>query len=170
MPRVDSMRALLCAVVLAAIPVAAHAQQQPPAQPPAAPPAAAQTPAPRDSTAPATVVNAADARLMFEREVYSYPGRGRRDPFQPLTGSDSGPLFADLKLTGILYVADAPAESIVTISDASRKVHRVRRGDSVGNATVVDIGPNRVVFSINDFGIRRQAVLELRPQTQGREP
>jgi hypothetical protein len=162
MRRVDPMRALLCALVLTVAPLPADAQQTPPA--------AQQPPAARDSTTPATVVNAADAKLMFEREVYNYPGRGRRDPFAPLTGSDAGPLFADLKLTAILYVADAPAESIVTIADATKKVHRVRRGDTVGNATIVDIGPNRVVFSINDFGVRRQAVLDLKPQPQGREP
>ena len=40
--------------------------------------------------------------------------------------------------------------------------YRLRRGDSVGNATVVDIGPTRVVFSVSDFGIRRQEILELK--------
>ena len=175
---VDPMRGLIFVLAFAATPLAARAQQQPPAQPPAGQqPATVQQVSP-DSTkraqtagvAPAPVVNAGEAQLMFEREIFSYPGRGRRDPFAPLTGDNAGPLFSDLKLNMILYVADAPAESIVTITDASKKVHRVRRGDTIGNATIVDIGPNRVVFSINDFGVRRQAVLDLKPQTQGREP
>lgn len=139
------------AVALAAAPAAA---QEPPAAPPQAQPAAGQP------TAPAAAgVN--DPRLIFEREVYSYPGRARRDPFMPLTGQNAGPLFSDLRLRVILY-SDNPRLSVVALSDAADKQYRLRRGDSVGNATVVDIGPTRVVFSVSDFGIRRQEILELK--------
>jgi hypothetical protein len=41
-----------------------------------------------------------------------------------------------------------PGESVVAVSDAAKKQYRLRRGDTVGNATVVDIGPTRVVFSV----------------------
>jgi hypothetical protein len=103
-----------------------------------------------------------DPRLVFEREVFSYPGRARRDPFMPLTGENAGVLFSDVRLRMILY-DDDPTRSIVAVSDAANRQYRLRRGDSVGNATVVDIGRTRVVFSVSDFGIRRQEVLEMKP-------
>ncbi|HUF51264.1 MAG TPA: hypothetical protein VMN60_10545 [Longimicrobiales bacterium] len=161
---VQLIRAGACAALLWAAPLRA---QQPPAQQSAD---TAQAPVPAGSTAPAPVVQANDPKLVFEREVFSYPGRGRRDPFMPLTGSDAGPLFSELKLHMILYVQSNPAESIVTLEDATKKVHRLRRGDSIGTATIVDIGPTRVVFSINDFGIRRQEILDLKPQGRERSP
>lgn len=125
-------------------------------QPPAPPPAGAPSPPPTEP------------KLVFEREVYSYPGAaGRRDPFLPLVGqNDAGPLFQDLQLRMILYSAESPARSVASLVDAAKKVYRVRRGDVVGNATVLDIGPRRVLFSVVDFGIRRQEVLELKPTTR----
>lgn len=125
----------------------------------AAPASAQQAPVP--DTPPATIVQA-EPQLVFEREVFSYPGRARRDPFMPLTGQNAGVLFADLKLHMILF-DDNPNRSIVAVSDAANKQYRLRRGDTVGNATVVDIGRTRVVFSVSDFGIRRQEVLEMKP-------
>jgi hypothetical protein len=159
MRRIESVRAGCCALLLMSAGAGVQGQQQP-----ATPPRPA---APVDSAA-AQALRSSDPRLLFEREVFTYGGHSRRDPFVPLTG-DAGPLFTELTLHAILYVPSSPGESIVTISDAAKKVHRMRRGDSIGNATIVDIGPNRVVFSVNDFGVRRQAVLE-KPQAQGREP
>ena len=140
-----------------------------PGQTPAAPPVAEQPPPPQDTTplAPtATVIRAGEPVLVFEREVFSYPGRTRRDPFRPLTG-DEGPLFEDLRINVILYSPN-PAESVVLLSDATNRVYRVRRGETVGQCcTVVDIGPTRIVFSVVDFGIRRQEVLALKSQREG---
>jgi hypothetical protein len=113
-----------------------------------------------------TVTRIGAPRLVFEREVFHYAGRARRDPFQPLTGRNAGPLFADLMLRMIIF-SDNPSESLVTVSDAANNQYRLRRGDTVGNATVVDIGPARVVFSINDFGLRRQAILDLKAHREG---
>jgi type II secretory pathway component PulC len=107
-----------------------------------------------------------EPRLVFEREVFEYAGRARRDPFQPLTRSTDGPLFTDIKLHMILYSED-PANSVVSVSDGSKKQYRLRRGESVGNATIIDIGPSRVVFSVMDFGIRRQEVLALKDNREG---
>ncbi|MBR9990219.1 MAG: hypothetical protein KFH98_10705 [Gemmatimonadetes bacterium] len=125
-------------------------------------PVRAQAPATPPATPPATIVQANDPQLKFEREVFSYPGRSRRDPFMPLTGQNAGIMFSDIKLHMILF-DDDPSRSIVAVSDAANKQYRLRRGDSVGNATVVDIGRTRVVFSVSDFGIRRQEVLEMKP-------
>src|SRR5437773_2522780 len=61
-----------------------------------------------------------EPKLVFDREVFSYPGSARRDPFKPLLGKESlGPLFDDLKLKGIIYTSD-PTRSIVLIQDGSK--------------------------------------------------
>lgn len=141
MRALDLVRVPLLALVLAA-PAAA---QQAPARP---------------------VSNTSEPKLVFEREVFQYAGHTRRDPFRPLTAKSSGPLFTDLTLHMILYSED-PGSSVVAVSDAAKKHYRLRRGDSVGNATVIDIGPTRVVFSVLDFGIRRQEVLDLKEKREG---
>jgi len=133
----------------------------------AAPVAAQQPSAQPQQPATATAGGSTDPQLVFEREIFNYPGRARRDPFIPLTGANAGILFSDLTLKMILYVADNPRESIISVTDISGKQHRLRRGDTIGNATVVDIGETRVVFSVSDFGIRRQQVLQLKPPGEG---
>ncbi|CAN5815483.1 hypothetical protein BH23GEM9_BH23GEM9_15210 [soil metagenome] len=148
MPRVSVMSALAVVALLAtAGPVTA--QQAPMGAVAAA--AAAEPAASRN-----------EPRLVFEREVFSYRSRGRRDPFQPLTSVASGPLFTDLRLLMILFDED-PSNSVVAVSDATNRHYRLRRGDSVGNATVIDIAPSRVVFSVVDFGIRRQEIVNMKP-------
>lgn len=146
---------ILIAAALTAAPI--EAQEPPPAaEPPAAP--AAERPA------GGAISESGEPRLIFEREVFSYQGRARRDPFRPLTTS-AGPLFEDLKLNVILW-SPVASESVVMLSDSNRQ-YRLRRGETVGNATVVDIGPTRVVFSVSDFGIRRQEVLDMKAKREG---
>lgn len=147
------------AVALAAAPVAAQQIDSAQANP------AGQTPAAGQRTGP-NIVPAGEPSLVFEREIFNYPGRARRDPFQPLTGQNAGPLFEDLRLRIILFMDD-PNQSLVTLVDAANNTYRLRRGESAGNATVVDIGPTRVIFSVNDFGLRRQEVLELTATREG---
>jgi hypothetical protein len=142
----DCRAVSLVALVLLATPAAAQQKRAAPAN--------------RQAT-PVVERTIAEPRLVFEREVFHYEGRVRRDPFRPLTSSAEGPLFTDLRLHMILFSED-PAGSVVAVSDAAKKQYRLRRGDSVGNATVIDIGTARVVFSVLDFGIRRQEVLDLK--------
>ena len=122
----------------------------------AAAPAAAQQPA--DTTR----AEGDEPRLVFDREVFSYPEAGVRDPFQPLRLNEGGPQFAELMLRMVVYSPN-PSESLVLVQDAEENVYRLRRGESVGSATVVDIGRTRVVFSIVEFGMQRQEVLDLKP-------
>jgi type II secretory pathway component PulC len=157
MPRPDLLSAIAVAALLSTSPSVA-AQQQTAAADPGVVSAALV------SGDPAAA--ASEPRLVFEREVFSYRTRGRRDPFQPLTSAVTGPLFTDLKLHMILY-SENPTESVVAIADGSNRQYRLRRGDSVGNATVIDIAPSRVVFSVVDFGIRRQEILNLKAKREG---
>jgi hypothetical protein len=109
---------------------------------------------------------AEEPRLVFEREVFEYRGRMRRDPFAPLTTAAEGPLFSDVRLHMIIFMDD-PSESVASLSVAGGRRVRLRRGETVGNATIVEIGRTHVVFSVMDFGTRRQEVLYLKPPREG---
>lgn len=131
----------------------------------AAPLAAQQKAAPAPArNAAARAANDPGPELEFDREVYSYPGTGRRDPFTPLVGKfDTGPRFEDLSLRGIIF-STAPGRSLALLADASaKKVYKVRRGDVVGNARVIEIDQGRVIFAVDNFGVVRQETLELKP-------
>ena len=54
----------------------------------------------------------------------------------------------------------------IATPDAEDRVHRVRVGDVVGNSQVIEIGPIRVVFAVENFGTIRQEMLEL-PRNRG---
>lgn len=99
--------------------------------------------------------------LVYEREVYTYSGENRRDPFRPLTGeNEMGPRFEALSLRGIIY-STGQGRSVALIADADGRIYRVRVGDMVGNARVIEIGSARVVMAVDNFGTIRQEILEL---------
>jgi hypothetical protein len=107
-----------------------------------------------------------DIQLVFEREIFSYAAGGRRDPFRSLADQEGmGPLFDDLKLRMIIH-SDEPGQSVALVVDGARKIYRLRKGDVVGNASVLDITESRVTFMVEDFGNRRQEVLDLKAQNQ----
>lgn len=109
---------------------------------------------------PATAT-AESITLVYEREVYTYDGDNRRDPFRPLSSmEDMGPRFEMLSLQGIIY-ATGQGRSVALLGDADGRVHRVRIGDVVGNSRVIEIGPMRVVLAVENFGTIRQEILEL---------
>lgn len=120
----------------------------------------------RPAAAPAAAVPAPSANseleleLVFEREVFFYPTGAMRDPFKPLLDS-SGPRFEDLTLRGVIH-SDDPTLSVVLLADAGGRIYRVRRGETVGNARVIDVQPMRVIFAVNNFGVVRQETLELK--------
>ncbi len=126
-------------------------------------PAAASAQAPARTAVPAkATTDAAKLTLIYEREVYTYGGIGRRDPFRPLTDDEeSGPRFEELTLQGIIY-SDAPGKSLALLNDVSDRVHRARVGDVLGDSRVLEITPDRVVFAVNNFGNVRQEMLELK--------
>jgi hypothetical protein len=90
----------------------------------------AATPVPVVDTTPKVLIN---------REVFSYEGDGRRDPFVSLlTTSDLKPMLADLKLVGVAY-------------------------DPRGQNCVAAIQPKAVIFTIEEFGYSRQELLPIAP-------
>jgi hypothetical protein len=154
-----ALMAGFAALAALAAPAALHAQQ-------------GQTRAVADRNATAARPDAdraptAEPRLMIDREVFVYPGGGRRDPFKPLEVADGlGPLFEDLVLRGIIHAP--PDQSIALLATAEGRIFRARRGDVVGNTRVLDITADRVIFAVDNFGVVRQQQLFLkRKETEG---
>jgi hypothetical protein len=88
---------------------------------------------------------AIDTTLTFEREVFSYPRFGRRNPFRPLSGTDGGPRFEDLELRGTLVVGSNPRQSVAILALrglAQRRVitqaNAAGRAQAAGTALVAD--------------------------------
>jgi hypothetical protein len=107
--------------------------------------------------------------VLYWREEFVYPVEGRRNPFVNLaTSAELGPEFSDLQLVGIIY---RPGDSVATLLDRNaKKRYRVRRGDVVGNAEVVEIRRDEVVFNVTVFGVSRVETLRVKrgeKETQG---
>lgn len=149
MHRAERSAWIAAAIVLLAAPLAA--QDAPP------PEVAARSPLP---------TRAREIQLVFEREVFRYPLENRRDPFKWLSDQEHmGPLFDDLILRMIIH-SPQPGQSVALLADGAKKVYRLRKGEIIGNATVVNIESTRVVFTVEDYGNRRQEILELKANQQ----
>jgi len=77
------------------------------------------------------------------RETFAYSG-GSRDPFASLLNS--------------------AATGVVLREKATAKRYKLRVGDQLGRARLVQIRPRDAVFTIRDFGYERQETLSLRKQ------
>lgn len=110
-------------------------------------------------------------RIIFKREVYSYPGGGRRDPFASLIATgDIRPLLEDLILTGVI-VGPTPSQSMVMMKDNSTKeIYRARVGSVFGRIRVTAIRQGEVTLAIDEFGFTRQSVLTFNVPSGGRTP
>ena len=99
------------------------------------------------------------------RETFAYGG-GVRDPFASLLdGSSTGPEIADLDLVGVYQDLRSSSNSVVVLREkATAKRHKMRVGDQLGRARLVQIRPRDAVFTIRDFGFERQETLSLRKQ------
>jgi hypothetical protein len=134
---------------------------------------AATTPA-ADSTA-ADTVSLADAavadsirrarEIEVMRETFAYSG-GSRDPFASLLNtSATGPEIGNLDLVGVYQNLRNSDNSIVVLREkATAKRYKLRVGDQLGRARLVQIRPRDAVFTIRDFGYERQETLSLRKQ------
>jgi outer membrane murein-binding lipoprotein Lpp len=99
------------------------------------------------------------------RETFAYAG-GTRDPFNSLLSRDkNGPEIADLDLVGVYQDLRTPSNSVVVLREkVSAKRHKLRVGDRLSRARLVQIRPRDAVFMIQDFGFERQETLSLRKQ------
>jgi hypothetical protein len=99
------------------------------------------------------------------RETFAYAG-GTRDPFNSLINvGKMGPEIADLDLVGVYQDLRSPSNSMVVLREkVTTKRHKMRVGDQLGRARLVQIRPRDAVFMIKDFGFERQETLSLRKQ------
>ena len=117
-----------------------------------------------DQTAWADSVQKAKETEMY-RETFAYSG-SIRDPFNSLLNmANAGPEVADLQLVGIYLNMRVPSGSVAVFREKEGgKRHKLRAGDQLGRARVVQIRERDVVFTIEDFGFERQETLSLRKQ------
>ena len=139
-------------------------------------PAPAQ-PAPKSGAAPAHSAASgkpaaeAPATTSLSREVFSYDGAGRRDPFLSLLSTgELRPAFNDLKLVAVAYDPTG-RKSVAVMRDITTKdQYRVKVGQTLGRMRVAQIHPKSVTFTIDEFGYSRQDVLTLGDSTNMRKP
>ena len=123
-------------------------------------------PDPRKPGAPTAPVPAVDSgpKVLINREVFSYEGDGRRDPFVSLlTTSDLKPLLTDLKLVGVAYDPRGQNSVAVLRDITSKDQYKVRVGQTIGRMRVAAIQPKAVIFTIEEFGYSRQELLPIAP-------
>lgn len=153
------MRRVLGLLLLAAtaIPVIGLAQRRA-APAPAAPPTISTEGLARDSA----------GNVLFNREVYTYPAGGRRDPFASLISSgDIRPMMADLVIVAI-SLDPTGRNSVATLKDVStNELYRVRTGSVFGRMRVTAIRQREVGLAIDEFGFTRQEVLSITVPTRG---
>ena len=103
-------------------------------------------------------------KVLISREVFSYEGDGRRDPFVSLlTTADLRPLLADLKLVGVAYDPRGQTSVAVLRDVTSKDQYRVKVGQTLGRMRVAAIQPKAVIFTIEEFGYSRQELLSIAP-------
>ena len=117
-----------------------------------------------DETAVADSIQKA-REIEVMRETFAYSG-GSRDPFASLLNTTAaGPEIGSLELVGVYQNLRNSDNSVVVLRDkATAKRYKLRVGDQVGRAKLVQIKPRDAVFTIRDFGFERQETLSLRKQ------
>ena len=134
----------------------------------------AQTPPPAPAAQPQQ-----DTELVFSREVFSYPGFTRRNPFRPLEGTDGGPRFEQLSLIGVMYSPD-PSASVAVLSTGGVTVapdgttapvagdaFYLKVGERLGNTTVVEIRRDAVVVDVEVFDAVERNTMTFVSRRQG---
>ena len=130
---------------------------------PAADSARTDTLTPAEATVSDSIRKAREIEVM--RETFAYTG-GSRDPFASLLNTTAaGPEIGSLELVGVYQNLRNSDNSVVVLRDkATAKRYKLRVGDQVGRAKLVQIRPRDAVFTIRDFGFERQETLSLRKQ------
>ncbi len=120
----------------------------------------------QDTVSGQPAAQAQRTEAIYRRERFVYPTDNRRNPFVSLLNlEDAGPQFENLDLVGIIF--GGSAGSVATLIDnATDRRYRVRRGDAVGNARVVEIRPDAVVFQVTQFGVTRSETLRIRKEEE----
>ena len=100
--------------------------------------------------------------LNIDREVFTYRGGTRRDPYESLMRSDElRPLVSDLRLTAVAFDPNGKGSVAILRDVVSQNQYRVRVGQTLGRLRVSGIRQKAVIFSIDEFGFSRHETLPL---------
>lgn len=126
---------------------------------------------------------AQDTELVFEREVFEYPGFTRRNPFTPLQGANSGgPRFERLSLIGVVYSPDPSASVAVlttgtievaedgTLASTEGDAYYLKVGDRIGNTTIVEIRRDAVIVDVEVFDSVERNTMNFVSRREGGTP
>jgi hypothetical protein len=96
------------------------------------------------------------------REVFSYGGTGRRDPFVSLmvTG-EIRPLPSDLRLVAVVFDPEGRGSVAVLRDVASKAQYSLKMNQPIGRMRVSDIQPRSVTFTLEEYGYSRKETLVL---------
>jgi hypothetical protein len=134
-----------------------------------APAPRAAAPAPATPAAPVTAASPAAPEVLINRETYSYPDAGRRDPFVSLMNTEEiRPLIGDLKLVAIAFDPTGRNSVAVLRDITTKEQYRVKVGQEIGRMRVAAIHEKDVVFGIEEFGFSRQESVAMNDSTKVR--
>ncbi len=123
---------------------------------------AQQAPAKAAASAKAAAPADTAGRLRFDREVYSYPRQGRRDPFASLIATgDVRPIFADLTVSGIVWNPSGRGSVAMLKDVTTEELYRAKVGSVFGRIRITGIQRYTVSVAIDEFGFTRQETLSL---------
>lgn len=98
---------------------------------------------------------------VYEREVFDYPEEGRRNPFAPVdAGVREGPRFQNLQLRGIIFSPGVGSVAVL-VDQSTGKTYRVRDGQSIGQARVIEIRRSEVLFRVRGPTQARRETLQV---------
>lgn len=119
--------------------------------------------------------------LVLRREIFRYPAFARRNPFVPVEAVAEGEVSAaELRLIGVLLDTD-PSRSVAILGTSQASVTPegtlirggegeswyMKVGDSLGNITLVEIHPDRVVVDVQEFGLTDRITIMLETGNPG---
>ena len=157
-----SMRILAATALTLALPFTSSAQDKPA---PATTPATSVTRESAGTVGPGQKV-AIPTEITIQREVFSYDGGGRRDPYKSLMGtSDVRPLISDLRLMVVVYDATGDNSVVILRDNFSKQQYRARIGQQLGRMRVSAIKQKSVQFTVEEFGFNRVETLPLSSDT-----
>jgi hypothetical protein len=134
-----------------------------------APAPAAPAPATAPAATPAAAPSSSQPEVLINRETYTYPDAGRRDPFVSLMNTEEiRPLLGDLKLVAIAFDATGRNSVAVLRDIGTKEQYRVKVGQQIGRMRVAAIHEKEIVFGIEEFGYSRQESVAMNDSTKVR--
>jgi hypothetical protein len=97
---------------------------------------------------------------IYRREVFSYPGSGRPDPFRSLLkGGEMGVRLEDLTLQGVVHHEDPSQSVAVLVQKGNPRRIQVKVGERIGTIRIVSISRDRVNVAVEELGMVRRETL-----------